>query len=112
MDVQDITVPYEILLRFDADATLRGAHMIGRRIVTIDGEVVKDEPGDAIPLDVGQEGTLWGCLDQAQVIALATATALQEQLSQVTAERDDLQEQLAVAQEQARALTDQSLAPK
>lgn len=102
-EISDVTVPYEILLRFDQAGNLQGAHKVDRRIITVDGEVVKDEPGDAIPLSLesGEDG-LWDALDGAQTIALATANSLREELAAANAARADAEERAAIA-EQARA---------
>lgn len=52
MEIQDKTVPYEILIRFNPDGKPRGAHAQNRRVITLDGEIVKDEILDALPLDI------------------------------------------------------------
>ncbi|HSX00805.1 MAG TPA: hypothetical protein VLF67_01065 [Candidatus Saccharimonas sp.] len=104
MAIQDTTVPYEILIRFDREGNLQGAHKIERRTVVMDGEVLKDEPGDAIPLEVGADGTVWGVLNEAQTIALATATSLQGQLAAANAEKEDLYAAAAAATDELQQL--------
>ncbi len=88
-EVTDTTVPYEILIRFDATGALSGAHKIERRIVAIDGEVIKNDIGPATPLTIGDtEGAdgLWGVLGEALTIALARAAAQEEEISGLKAE--------------------------
>jgi hypothetical protein len=104
MALEDKSVPYEILIRFDPEGRLQGAHKIERRIVALDGEVLKDEPGDAQPLDVGPDGTLWGVLDQAQIVALATATELREEMVRDKSTIDDLRGMMAIAQDTIKEL--------
>lgn len=52
MAIEDRLIPYEILVRFGDDGAPRGAHAQYRRVVTFDGEVLKDEPLPAQPLDI------------------------------------------------------------
>lgn len=92
MALEDTTVPYEILVRFSPTGELQGAHMIRRRIVKLDGETLKDEPGDAEPLSLdGGSGTLWGVLDEAQANALSTATSLRDDVAARDATIEELQ---------------------
>lgn len=51
-NVQDQRVPYEILIRFGADGSPVGAHVIYLRVVSIDGDVLKEEVLAAEPIDV------------------------------------------------------------
>lgn len=50
--VEDVKIPYEILIRFDADGLPKGAHAQFIRRVRVDGEMLKEEIGDAVPLDL------------------------------------------------------------
>ncbi len=43
MDLTDVTIPYEILIRFGDDGAFKGAHQVRRRVVTLAGEVLKDD---------------------------------------------------------------------
>jgi hypothetical protein len=52
MNVSDVKVPYEILIRFNDDGTPRGAHAQYLRRVTLGDEVLKEEIGEAVPLDI------------------------------------------------------------
>lgn len=50
--VEDIKIPYEILIRFGETGLPKGAHAQFIRRVSVDGEVLKEELGDAVPLDL------------------------------------------------------------
>lgn len=83
----DITVPYEILIRFREDGTPRGAHVQRRRIVELDGERLKDEVLPAEPLALEGFPTsaiMTGALQQA----LVRIQQLQDQLEAAAAELD------------------------
>lgn len=47
----DRTVPCGTLGRFDRDGNVRGAHGRFIRTVSLDGEILKAEPGAAEPID-------------------------------------------------------------
>lgn len=81
MAVTDRTIPYEILIRFDAQAAVQGAHLIRRRIVELDGERLKDDIGMAQPVALdGEDGlVLRSVLDEALALALADNEALRAQ---------------------------------
>ena len=91
--VTDIAVPYEILIRFDETGALRGAHKVERRIISIDGETVRNDIGPAEPLTLadgeGPDG-LWGALGQALTSALATLAARDEKIAALEAEAERL----------------------
>lgn len=50
--VEDVSLPYEILIRFGDDGRPRGAHAQFIRRVSVDGELLKEEIGNAVPLDL------------------------------------------------------------
>lgn len=52
MTKSDVKVPYQLLIRYDDLGRPRGAHVEHRRVVTLDGEVLKDEPLPAEPLSL------------------------------------------------------------
>ena len=85
----DVQVPYEILIRFGEDGSFRGAHAQMRRIVTLDGEVLKDEVLPATSL--ARAG-----FDTSEIMTGATqsafdrATVLAAEVAALTAERDTL----------------------
>lgn len=81
MALNDRTIPYEILIRFDAEGAVQGAHLVHRRIVELDGERLKDEIGAAQPvaLDGGDGPLLRAVLDEALALALADNAALRAQ---------------------------------
>lgn len=86
-------LPYELLIRWDRDGRLAGAHAQFRYVTTNDdGSVAGEFLGAAEPLSsAGADGfPLSDVLSQAQTAALATLEA-------VTAERDALTARLAAA---------------
>ena len=48
--IEDVQLPYEILVRFGEDGAPRAAHVQYIRRVTMDGKVLKNEPLPAEPL--------------------------------------------------------------
>ena len=96
MALTDSTVPYEILIRFNDDGTPRGAHVQSRRVVIMDGEVLKDDIMPAAPLDLAGFPTSVIMTDAARD-ALARVTTLE-------GEKAELIEQLETAGEQADEL--------
>lgn len=93
MALTDSTVPYEILIRFNDDGTPRGAHVQNRRVIVMDGEVLKDDILPAAPLDLAGFPTSAIMTDAARD-ALARVTTLE-------GEKAELIEQLETAGEQA-----------
>jgi len=85
----DVRVPYEILIRFGAAGAFVGAHAQMRRIVTLDGEVLRDEVLPATPLATAGFDTSEIMTGAAQS-AMDEATALVAHLVAVTADRDML----------------------
>jgi hypothetical protein len=79
--------PYELLIRWDQQGQLAGAHVQYRYVIQDDGQVVGESVGKAEPLSLG-EFPLADLLNEAQQAALAQVQAL-------TAERDALAAQLA-----------------
>lgn len=89
MAITDSTVPYEILIRFNDDGTPRGAHVQNRRVIVMDGEVLKDDILPAAPLDLAGFPTSTIMTDAARD-ALARVTTLE-------GEKAELIEQLEMA---------------
>ena len=81
MALEDRMVPYEILIRFDEQGALAGAHYIERRIVTLNGEVLKNEPGPAQPVDLAVQATGGVVLNEVLGKALTEALAAHERVS-------------------------------
>lgn len=52
MALTDEKIPYEILIRFGKDGKPQGAHVQYRRLVVLDGEILKDEEQPAEPLSI------------------------------------------------------------
>ncbi len=94
MNLTDVTVPYEILIRFGSDGSLKGAHQQRRRIVQLDGEILKDQELPAEPIDVAGMGAVLG---EASAIAITSAAALLLERDRLAAERDDLSAMVAAA---------------
>lgn len=90
MAITDITVPYEILIRFGEDGAPHGAHVQRRRIVELDGERLKDEVLPAEPL----------ALEGFPTSAIMTGT-LQEALVRI----QQLQDQIADLAGELEAVT-------
>lgn len=90
MALEDKKVPYEILIRYSEDGTVRGAHAQFRRIVTLDGETLKDEVLPAEPLEVEGFPTMSVMTDTTKN-ALARVTALEAEIAETKAlvERKD-----------------------
>ncbi|TSD86029.1 hypothetical protein FFK22_024740 [Mycobacterium sp. KBS0706] len=87
MAITDITVPYEILIRFGEDGAPHGAHVQRRRIVELDGERLKDEVLPAEPLALEGFPTsaiMTGALQEA----LVRIQQLQDQIEAMAAELD------------------------
>jgi hypothetical protein len=83
MALNDRTIPYEILIRFDDQGAVGGAHLIKRRIVELDGERLKDEVGLAQPVAIEGEDApvLRDVLDEALTLALADNAALRARIA-------------------------------
>jgi len=90
MAIEDRLIPYEILVRFGDDGTPKGAHAQYRRVVTFDGEVLKDEPLPAQPLDMDGFPTS-AIMSQTTAQALARVSVLEAS----ALENDGLLEQAA-----------------
>lgn len=92
MATTDITVPYDLHVRFHPDGSLFASFQF-RRIITIDGEVVSDKPLDSVPIDPTNpehKKTLEGFLGEALTQSLAVTTTLNERLDQASAEIEQL----------------------
>lgn len=96
MALTDSTVPYEILIRFNDDGTPRGAHVQSRRVVTNDGEVLKDDILPAAPLDLAGFPT--------SAIMSNTARDALTQIGVLTAQASELTEALQTSREHADRL--------
>ena len=93
MALTDERKPYEILIRFGAGGAPKGAHVQYRRVVTLDGEVLKDEPEAAVPLGVTEFPT-------GAIMADVTAAALAE-VNRLRAEAERLEAELAACRDAA-----------
>ena len=93
-DIQDQTVPYELLVRFGADGAPVGAHVQYLRRITIDGEVVKEDiqPAQSVDLEGFPTGTI---MSNATRDALANVDILNKKIAALTAELAGANAQLA-----------------
>jgi D-ribose pyranose/furanose isomerase RbsD len=110
-------LPHEILIRFDEAGTLKGAHYVARRVVTVDGEVIKDEVQPPVPvrlaadakLETGAPETaklLADVLSDVLVQALASADTANEQNAAAKTTIEDLEARLEKAEARAAGAKD------
>lgn len=93
-EITDTKTPYEILIRFGDDGKPRGAHAQFIRRITIDGELVKEEIGNAEPLDL--KGFPTSTLMSATTRdALAEITRLRGEMNMLTGELSAAQARIA-----------------
>jgi hypothetical protein len=84
--IEDRTTPYELLVRFDENGAVSGAHFIRRRIVYLDGEKLKEEtlsPVAMQDLSGEDEQVVESVLGETLVGVLVHNAALQQQLSEL-----------------------------
>jgi hypothetical protein len=90
--LSDHTLPYEVLIRFDSDGKVQGAHFISRRIVAVDGKRIAETLSKAEPLSLALEGpyarTLAAVLGEIPAAALAALERAKVAAIQAQAERD------------------------
>lgn len=84
MPLSDQTIPYELLIRFGNDGTPKGAHVQNRRLVVLDGEILKDEILPAAPLQLEGFPTS-AIMSNATQAALAQVGDLHQQIETLTA---------------------------
>lgn len=89
MAIEDKKIPYELLVRYGLEGQPAGAHVIYRRRVVMDGEVLKDEVGQAEPIDLAGFPT-------SQIMTDTTRDALAE-VATLTARINSLVEQVNAA---------------
>ncbi|OWJ67455.1 hypothetical protein [Inquilinus limosus] len=93
MALSDTTVPYEILIRFDEAGTPKGAHVQWRRIVMLDGEILKDDVLPAAPLSL--DGlAVSEIMSDATAAALRRVTDLETENADLLTQRDQLATQV------------------
>lgn len=85
MALIDTNTPYEILIRFGYDGLPKGAHAQYLRRVILDDEVLKEEIGDAVPLDIVGFPTSTVMTDTTRD-ALAEITRLNEENAMLAAQ--------------------------
>lgn len=100
MAIEDVQRLYEFLIRFNETGSIQGSHVIRRRVVTVDGQKLKDEIGFAEPVAVENIGSIIG---DAQAQALADNASLQAQVSDLNSQVAALEEQVSTLQAQLAA---------
>ena len=96
MALSERTRPYETLIRHNADGTI-GAHHLQITEILRDKAIISATIGEALPLAVaeGQNGLkLADVIGEAATAALTQAETLQGQVTVLTAERDELAQQV------------------
>lgn len=92
MALSDKTVLYEVLIRFDDDGKIKGAHQIKARIINDGGKVLAHIPGMAEPLD---PALLDGVLSDGTVGLANEVTRLSAEIEK----RDRLSAPIATSQD-------------
>lgn len=88
--------PYEMLVRWDADGKLHGAHVQWSNVVTNDDGTKQVYPLDAEPLSLDGNGfPIADVLKEAEAAALASCMDLRAALANVESERDESRNELA-----------------
>jgi len=103
MALTDTKTPYEILIRFGLDGLPTGAHCQYLRRVVLDGEVLKEEVGQAEPLDIAGFPTS-GIMSNTARDALARVTALETEKAGLVEQLDTAGERLAEIRAENEAL--------
>lgn len=103
MAIEVVTVPYEILIRFKSDGSIRGAHYKELQIIRDGSFVYQEKEGDAMPLALGsaQMQLALGEVTAGYVQDLASAQhsllTVQTQLEVMTESHQVLATQLDIA---------------
>lgn len=110
MDLKDVKIPYEILIRFGLDGLPVGAHCQYLRRVVLDGEVLKEDVGPAEPIDLEGFPTsavmtdaLRDALAQIAVLS-ARANELADQVSAASGAVETANERIALLERENEAL--------
>lgn len=103
-NVEDVNLPYEILIRFGDDGLPKGAHAQYIRRISIDDEMIKEEIGNAEPLDLEGFPTSALMADTARD-ALAEVTRLNGQVESLKTELDTRTNSLDTANKRGEELT-------
>ncbi len=90
-ELSDLTVPYEILIRFGEDGSFQAAHQQRRRILKVDGEVVKDIVLPAEPL-AGE--AFIAAIGEAAAAAIATGEEALARLNYAQTQIEALEDQV------------------
>ncbi|AVA22468.1 hypothetical protein [Rhizobium sp. NXC24] len=97
-DIQDNTIPYELLVRFGPDGAPIGAHVQYLRRITLDGEIIKDDILPAQPIDLAGFPTS-AIMTDATRDALANAATQQKQIEELKAQLETANAAIAELQQ-------------
>jgi len=96
--------PYEVLIRFNPDGTVRGAHRIDMETIMDDGQLMSERPADAVPVTAGD---LAGLIGENAAALVASNAALSVQLADAEADAGSAAERLTAAQSEIDSLKSQ-----
>ena len=105
MAITKETHPYELLVRWDREGKLAGAHVGFRTVIREDGEAAHEREEPVMPVDIGQgQGfPLNDILTRVQIEALARCAELEAANAALAAEATKLQQALKLAAASAQA---------
>lgn len=94
--MQAIKKPYEILVRYDSDGNLKGAHVAWTHIVTLDDGTIIRKQTNPEPVDVGQGAgfPIDDLINEVAAGALAAKEAAETERDAAVAEKNALAAQL------------------
>lgn len=96
--------PYEVLIRFNPDGTVRGAHRVDMETIMDDGELMSEKPCDAMPVTADD---LAGLIGENAAALVASNAALSVQLADAEADARSAAERLTAAQSEIASLNGQ-----
>ncbi|RKD61652.1 hypothetical protein [Rhizobium sp. WW_1] len=103
-DIQDVIIPYELLVRFGPDAAPTGAHVQYLRRVTLDGEIIKDDVQPPQPVDLAGFPT-GAIMTDTTRDALAKVTSQAAQIATLSGQLDIVTAELTKANADLAAVT-------
>jgi hypothetical protein len=94
MTIEKKQVPYEFLVRMNAQGQIAGAHVQFLEQIVEDGTVLSEKVLDAQPVSLaGESGfPISQIINDVQATAIATTESLNAQLAQAIAEKDAMQQ--------------------
>ena len=108
MATERTKIPYELLIRWDEKngSIVRGVQLVYWERIVIDGEVVKNGPGNPTPVahsNPAEWGAIVAMIDNS---ALATVQSLQEEKGALDQENSQLKEENAALRAKQRIVVD------